>query len=153
MSKEYRPSTCGKKRHDPLCLCDVVVKEPVKIIEDYGRTSFMSLRLIEVLGLSSPWGDEQILQLLTAQVSLHDDVVEYKRRQQYGISTQQPNAGRKFTLGQGAAIAEMYEDGWSHNEVRTFVLDQWGIELDRVYAHRLQERARGRKRKYETANK
>ena len=153
MRKEYRTSTCGKKKHDPLCLCDVVVKEPVPIMADYGRNSFMSLRLIEVLGLSSPWDDASILKLLTNQVSLHDDVVEYKRRVEHRISTQQPEAGRKFTLGQGAAIAEMYEDGWNHNQVRTYVLEQWGIELDRVYAHRLQERARSRKRKYETPRK
>lgn len=153
MRKAYRQSTCGKKRHDPLCLCDVVVKEPVKIIEDYGRTSFMSLRLIEVLGLSSPWGDEQILQLLTAQVSLHDDLVEYKYRSENGISTQQPKVGRKFTLGQGATIGKMYEDGWSHAEVRTYVLDQWGVELGRVYAHRLKERAEDRRRRREDKNK
>lgn len=149
MRKAYRTSTCGKKTHDPLCLCDVVVKEPVQIMEDYGRNSFMSLRLIEVLNLSSPWGDEQILKLLTTQVSLHDDLVEYNRRKKYGINAQQPDSGRKFTLGQGAALADMYEDGWSHAEVRTFVLEEWGIELDRTYAHRIQERARGRRRKYE----
>lgn len=149
MKKEYRASTCGKKKHDPLCLCDVVVKEPAPIMDNYGRNSYMSLRLIEVLGLSSPWDDASILKLLTNQASLRDDVVEYERRKKYGISTQMPESGRKFTLGQSAAMAEMYEDGWNHKQVRTYVLEQWGIELDRTYAHRISERARMRRAKYE----
>jgi hypothetical protein len=116
---------------------------------NWARDSFMSKRIIDTLRLSSPWTDDKILSLLTEQVALHDDVVEYNRRVSYGISVQHNDTTRVLRFGQIAAIADMYEDGWNHKQVRTYVLDNWGIELDRTHAHRIKERAEKRRRKNE----
>lgn len=149
MRTARRVSRCKKKSHDPMCLCDVVVKEPVPIMHDYAAKSFMSKRLIETLGLSSPFSDEDILQLLTAQVMVYDSLKEYNRRTSLGISTQSNSALAKLTLGQIAHVEAMYEDGYSHGEVRTYCFEQWGIEIDRVHAHRMRERGEQRRRKHE----
>jgi hypothetical protein len=140
MRYEEIPTSCGVKKHPPECLCDVVITEPVPVMENWATDSFMARELIKHLDLSAPWTNEKILELLTAQTHVHDDLVEMKRREQAGTATVLKGENQKLRPGQVAAAEALCLQGYSHGQVRTAMLETYGIELERSHAAKIRDR-------------
>lgn len=132
---------CGKKRHPSDCLCDVHVGEPVPIMENWATDSFMARRIIKMLGLGRPWSNEDILKLLTTQTHFHDDVVAYNKRIEEGGIAPFP-ASSVLTYGQRQAITDLSEEGRSNAQIRSYMAETYGLDLDRTHVHNVVARHR-----------
>lgn len=134
---------CGVNGHDEECLCDVVVTNPVAIMDNWVRDSWMASKVVLYSGLSAPYSNEDILTLLSSQVAIHDEMHRQERKRE-----QQRNAARRqhetrptlFTKEQMEEVRSLLASGLNTTQVRVHCKVKWDIDLKKSYASKIQAR-------------
>jgi len=137
------PTRCPVKGHDPDCLCDVIVTEPSPILSDWANDGWFTKVIAERLGLSTPWTDATILELLVAQTMLHDEyVVQYKLEVLSEEERKRNKSERKTLMSpeQMNDVQRMFINGATTTAVRIHLQSKYGLELTKTYAAHLRRR-------------
>lgn len=118
---------CGVRDHTPDCLCDVHVVEPVEIMDGWENDSFMIRPLLERIGASA-WTRNGLLDLLTKQLDLHDDLVAYNLLAEHNSRTR-AEGNNLLTRGQRRAIQQMSEARIKNSVIRSHMSERYGVDM------------------------
>lgn len=137
------PANCPVEGHDPDCLCDVVVTEPAPIISDWMRDGWCSRELAQRFGLSAPWTNDTILQLLVGQTMVHDEYALMMKQERLDAAERRRNRSERATLmnpQQRKEVEEMFLAGATSTAVRVHLQSKYGLEMTKTYASHLRRR-------------
>lgn len=138
---------CGVSDHTPDCLCDVHVTEPVSVMENWERDSFMIRPLLERMGHAS-WTPQGVLELLTKQLDLHDDLVAYNERvEESGSRVAAMSSQFLVSPGQRRAMVQMKQAGIPNTVIRSHMSERYGVELTNSNVSHIVARSRRRRGK------
>lgn len=136
-------SECG--RCDD-CLCDVVVSNTVAIANiDFANQSYHARRIVQHLDLSAPWTPEKILQFLTFQAELKDQLAFAERLNVPSPVTPEGKrntfaANAKLTAEMRQLIATMVIDGSPSAIIRAEVKRLYGIDVSASHMSHMRKR-------------
>lgn len=136
---------CGVRNHPSDCLCDVVVVEPVEIMENWTSDSFMIRPLLERMG-ESAWTREGLLDLLTKQVDIHDDLVAFTSDTQ-SLERAKMYDRSDISNGRRHTIREMSDAGIRPRQIRQHLLERYGVDASERQVHSVIDAHRKLKRR------
>lgn len=134
---------CGVAEHDEDCLCDVVVTEPVQIMDNWIRDSWMASKIVQYAGLSAPYSNEDILTLLSTQVAMRDEMqrqAQTKEQQRRAARIRHDARKTLFTKEQMEEVRQLLASGMNTTQVRVHCKVKWDIDLKKSYASKIQAR-------------
>lgn len=137
---------CGVRNHHPDCLCDVHVTEPVPVMENWATESFMIRRLVEMMGPDTLHHRTSLLELLTKQVDLHDDLVAYHQENDVTQRARMFEES-KLTVGMRMAIRQMDDARIRNNDIRQYLEERYGVETTYAEVRNVMDSHRRTKRK------
>lgn len=119
---------CGVPDHTSDCLCDVHVTEPVEIMDNWTRDSYMIAPLLERMG-DTPWSTEGVLDLLSKQVDIHDDMEAYEF-----FKAENPNSRVLDNIDAmpprvRLAVIQMSDAGHAGKAIRSHLLERYGYDM------------------------
>jgi hypothetical protein len=137
---------CGVPDHTPDCLCDVHVTEPVSVMDNWVRDSFMIAPLLERMG-DVPWGTQGVLELLSKQLDVHDDMEAYEFfKAENPRSMILDNAGA-LPPRVRLAVVQMSKSGIPHPVIRSHIRERYDYVLSASRVARIMGDYRRNKRR------
>ena len=119
---------CGTPNHTPDCLCDVHVTEPVQIMDNWIRDSYMIAPLLERMG-DVPWGTDGVLELLSKQLDVHDDMEAYELFKAENPRAMVIENAEAMPPRVRLAILQMSRDGMSYSVIRSHIHERYGHDM------------------------
>lgn len=137
---------CGVRDHHLDCLCDVHVTEPVPVMENWATESFMIRRLVEMMGPDTLHHRTSLLELMTRQVDLHEDLLAYHEE-----FAKNPRArlfeDSHLSGGMRRTIQEMTDEGHRNSSIRAHLSERHGVEATERQVHAVVDSYKRTKRK------
>ena len=138
---------CGVRDHDNACLCDVIVTNPVPVMERWATDSYMIAPLLERMGSDTLHHPTSLFELLVKQVDIHDSAVTYE--EELTVNDKARLFDDSYLSG-GArrAIKEMNDAGIKNSVITEYIEFRYGVALspketsDIVQSHKRTKRKR-----------
>lgn len=137
---------CGVADHTPDCLCDVHVTEPVQVMDNWVRDSYMIAPLLERMG-DVPWCTAGVLELLSKQLDVHDDMEAYEFFKAENPRAMVIENAEAMPPRVRLAIIQMSKSGMSNSVIRSHLLERYDFELEAYRVSRVVTEYRRNKRR------
>lgn len=117
---------CGNKQHGHDCLCDVVIKQPIRIGASFPHDITFATLICEHMGFEAPYKTGDVLEALSMCARAKDMLSDPRHELSWRENQKVPHDAREF-------MRECAEAGMRNKDVRAAVLEGWGVEISPAY--------------------